>query len=148
VVNLGFSYGQVRVAGLTIGETEQAVRARLKQVLREPVVTVTWAGPLSRLQPTHLRVGTVVRIQTENAGDIQGTVTVEAGGTVPLGPRWGRVKVAGLTPEEAEQAIVKHLKGRGLAEPLVLVTFATDRGATLEERVRRLEQELSELRRR
>ncbi|MBX9584584.1 MAG: polysaccharide biosynthesis/export family protein, partial [Gemmataceae bacterium] len=81
-------------------------------------------------------------------------VIVEPSGQVPLGGWYGRVKVAGLTPEEAEAAIVEHLKkwhgGEGQwAQVVRWGQFPIDPGAPgvglLEDRVRKLEQEVAEL---
>jgi beta-lactamase regulating signal transducer with metallopeptidase domain/protein involved in polysaccharide export with SLBB domain len=52
---------------------------------------------------------------------------VEPSGTVALGPQYGRVKVAGLTFEEAEQAIKKHLAQK-VGEVEVQVTLAAPAG--------------------
>jgi polysaccharide biosynthesis/export protein len=54
---------------------------------------------------------------------IAGTYTVEPGGLVKLGAQYGAVKVGGLTVEEAEQAMTKHLLTY-LKEPVVSVTLA------------------------
>ena len=54
---------------------------------------------------------------------IDGNYTVEPGGTVPLGPAYGRVNIKGLTLEEAEAAVAKHLR-ETLQQPNVSVTLA------------------------
>lgn len=46
---------------------------------------------------------------------------VEPSGKVPLGPQYGRVAIAGLTFEEAETALTRHLAER-LQNPVVQVT--------------------------
>ena len=53
---------------------------------------------------------------------------VEAEGTVTLGPAYGRVRVAGMTIEEASAAITKKLTDVGLAKPLVSVQLARTSG--------------------
>jgi hypothetical protein len=46
---------------------------------------------------------------------------VEPSGNVPLGPSYGRVAIAGLTYEEAENALTRHLENT-LEHPIVQVT--------------------------
>jgi len=52
---------------------------------------------------------------------IQDLYRVEPSGRVPLGPHYGRVAIAGLTYEKAEQAITRHL-AEILQNPVVQVT--------------------------
>jgi hypothetical protein len=47
---------------------------------------------------------------------------VEPGGTLPLGPTYGRVKVGGLTLSEAEVAVRDHLKGQ-FNDPKIQITL-------------------------
>ena len=58
---------------------------------------------------------------------ITGTYAVEPGGTVNLGPAYGRTQVEGLTLEEAAEAIYRSLS-RVLREPQVSVTLAASSG--------------------
>ena len=58
---------------------------------------------------------------------ILGTYGVEPGGGVNLGPSYGRVLVAGLTLEEASEAITRQLR-RTLKAPQVSVTLAASSG--------------------
>jgi protein involved in polysaccharide export with SLBB domain len=58
---------------------------------------------------------------------ITGTYAVEPGGMVNLGPAYGRVKVDGLTLEEAAEGIYKQLN-RVLQSPQVSVTLAASSG--------------------
>jgi polysaccharide export outer membrane protein len=88
-VNLGPAYGTVRVAGMTIEETEEAIRRHLLRVLREPVVSVKLARA-SGTQP------------------ITGPYLVGPDGTVNL-RQYGAVHVAGQTIPEAKVALEKHL---------------------------------------
>ena len=53
---------------------------------------------------------------------IAGVFLVEPGGTVNLGPSYGRVKVSGMSIDEATAAIDKHLRGI-LREPVVSVSL-------------------------
>jgi polysaccharide export outer membrane protein len=54
---------------------------------------------------------------------IQGSFRVESGGTVALGPSYGSVPVAGLTLDEARDAIVRHLSAT-LRTPEVVISLA------------------------
>jgi RNA polymerase sigma factor (sigma-70 family) len=78
---------------------------------------------------------------------INGEFDVEASGKVALGLTYGRVKVDGLTLEEAEMAITEHLKNKSIRAPLVsVVRYSPPEGRLLELRVRQLELEVKELR--
>ena len=74
-------------------------------------------------------------------------VVIEPGGKIALGPEYGgRVKVEGLTLEEAEAAIQKHLC-QFLKSPTVTVTrYIPVPGERLERRVEALEKEVNDLR--
>ncbi len=58
---------------------------------------------------------------------ITGTYAVEPGGTLNLGPAYGRVKVSNLTLEEAAEAVYRQLN-RILKQPEVSVTLAASAG--------------------
>jgi RNA polymerase sigma factor (sigma-70 family) len=75
-----------------------------------------------------------IRIQVLNAfpdQPIADDFTVEPMGTVALGPSYGRVKVAGLTVLEAEEAIKRHLS-EIIEKPVLQVTivFKSERPRT------------------
>jgi RNA polymerase sigma factor (sigma-70 family) len=68
----------------------------------------------------------VIRIQVANAfadAPIDSAYPVESMGTVALGPTYGRVKVAGLSILEAEDALKKHLS-EIIEDPAVQVTMS------------------------
>jgi polysaccharide export outer membrane protein len=76
--------------------------------------------------PYRLRTFDVLGIQVQGAypdAPILGLFPIEIGGLVRLGPRYGSVKVSGMTAEEAEAAIRSSL-ARLLREPVVSVTLA------------------------
>ncbi len=58
---------------------------------------------------------------------ILGTYAVEPGGTINLGPAYGRVTVSGMTLDEAAEAVFKQLS-RTLRQPQVSVTLAASAG--------------------
>jgi polysaccharide export outer membrane protein len=90
-VNLGFAYGNVKVAGLTMDQTQEAIRTHLGKILRNPPVTV-------------------VLPQYRGLQMIRGEHLVRPDGTVHLGVYGtGSVYVAGMTLAQAKHAIEKHL---------------------------------------
>jgi polysaccharide export outer membrane protein len=89
VVRLGFHYGAVPVAGMTVSDAEQAIAQHLRTHLREPVVSVT-----------------LIDIATKQ--QIAGQHLVGPDGTVTLGA-YGSVQVVGMTLAEAKQQIEAYL---------------------------------------
>ena len=89
VVNLGPSYGSVKVEGLTIEEASDAITRHLRQVNVAPQVSVTLLQ-MSAQQP------------------IAGEHLVGPDGTINLGI-YGRVRVTGLSVDEAREAVETHL---------------------------------------
>ena len=71
--------------------------------------------------PYHLKTLDVISIQVSGAlpdSQIMGQYPIEPGGIVNLGVDYGAVRVAGMTVEEAEQAILEHLR-KYLSDPRV-----------------------------
>lgn len=63
--------------------------------------------------PYKLRTGDTVVVNAPNAledAPIAGPFTIQPGGLINLGPIYGAVKIAGLTPNAAETAVKEHLK--------------------------------------
>jgi polysaccharide export outer membrane protein len=124
-VNLGVPYGSVKVAGMTVDEAKEAIDTRLRETLREPIVTVT-LGEIGAKQ------------------QIAGEHLVTPDGTVNLGT-YGTVRVVGLTIEEAKAEIESHLS-EYLEDPEVAVSvfaynskvyYVVTQGAGLGDRVYR-----------
>jgi len=91
-VNLGFSYGSVRVADLTVEEARAAVETYLKQIIKPNFqVNVSLAEIRGKQQ-------------------IAGPHLVRPDGRVSLGT-YGSVRVVGLTLEQAKAVIEQHLSG-------------------------------------
>lgn len=88
-IKLGFVYGSVAVAGMTISEAEQAIAQQLRSSLREPIVSVSLA-------------------EISGTQQIAGQHLVGPDGTVTLGS-YGSVRVVGMTIAEARAAIEQHL---------------------------------------
>jgi len=99
-INLGSAYGSVQVAGLSIEEAKSAIETQLKQVLRDPIVSVNLGEIAGKQQ-------------------IAGQHLVAQDGTVTLGS-YGDVLVVGQTLEEAKSSIEQHLT-QYLQEPEVSV---------------------------
>jgi polysaccharide export outer membrane protein len=102
-VNLGFNYGTVRIAGLTLEEAQKAIEMQL--TARFPKAQV-------RVLPGQARGGQ----------QIAGEHLVRPDGTVGLGI-YGGVYVQGLTLDEAKAAIEAHL-AQYLLKPEVSVDVA------------------------
>ena len=88
-VNLGAAYGSVRVAGMTVEEVTDVVDGHLRQILKNPEVSVQLARA-SGTQP------------------ITGTYLVGPDGTINL-RQYGSVHVAGHTLREAKLKTEQHL---------------------------------------
>jgi polysaccharide biosynthesis/export protein len=89
VITFGYSYGSVRVVGMTIEEAEQAIRAHLARVLNNPQVAIA-LREFRGLQQT------------------RGEHLVRPDGTINLGI-YGCVYVAGMTISQARCVIEEHL---------------------------------------
>lgn len=99
-VDLGYSYGSVAVADMTLEEATKAIETTLRRSLKEPKVTVSLAQSRGRQQ-------------------IRGEHLVHQDGTINLGV-YGQVPVAGLTIPEAKAAIESALE-KYLVRPEVSV---------------------------
>ena len=99
-VDLGPSYGRVKVVGLTIDEAQAAIQKHLSQVLEDPQVSVSLAF-------------------SSGAQQIVGEHLVGPDGRVNLGT-YGSVYVTGLTIEEARAKIENQLS-EYLEDPKVVV---------------------------
>jgi polysaccharide export outer membrane protein len=103
-INLGFTYGLLRVAGMTLPEVEVALRNHLGRVLRNPQVVVALA-------------------QYRGIQQVRGEHLVSPDGTISLGT-YGFVYVAGLTRPQARCAIERHLSQFVLNPQISLDVFA------------------------
>ena len=101
MVNLGVSYGGVKVAGLTTREAKAAIEAHLAELLAEAQVSVSLVSIASQQQ-------------------IAGEHLVQPDGRISLGS-YGSVKVVGMTLEEAQSAVENHLSSV-LEDPVVSVS--------------------------
>ncbi|HEX6512111.1 MAG TPA: polysaccharide biosynthesis/export family protein, partial [Chloroflexota bacterium] len=98
-----------------------------------------------RLRPGDLLDIRVPKTYALPDASIKGVFQVEASGKVALGPGYGRREVKGLTLEEAEEVIQKHLS-RVLKDPVVSVTRPVPAHSELERRIQQLEMEVRTLR--
>ena len=99
-VNLGPTYGRIKVVDLTIEEAEDEIRKQLSRVLTDAEVSVSL-------------------LASAGAQQITGQHLVAMDGRVNLGT-YGSVFVAGMTIDEARAAIEKQL-GLKLEDPEVFV---------------------------
>src|SRR6185437_2193564 len=88
-VNLGFSYGMVRVAGLTLEQAAQNIQQHLRRTLNNPTVSVALA-------------------QFRGVQQTRGEHLVQMDGCISLGS-YGCVHVTGLTVSQAKCVVEKHL---------------------------------------
>jgi polysaccharide export outer membrane protein len=103
-VNLGFTYGSVPVAGLTLKEAQMTIKTQLVEAkVKDPQVRVA--------------IGQIGGFQ-----QIRGEHLVRPDGTVALG-KYGSVYVAGHTLDQAKAAIEARL-GQFLSKPEVNVDVA------------------------
>jgi polysaccharide biosynthesis/export protein len=98
ILDLGFSYGTVKVGGLYLDDATKVIKDKLSEKLRNPSVSVSLADIASKQQ-------------------IAGQHLVGPDGTVTLGT-YGSVLVVGMTIPQAKAAIEKHLS-KSLEDPEV-----------------------------
>ncbi|MCE5268555.1 MAG: polysaccharide biosynthesis/export family protein [Planctomycetaceae bacterium] len=95
-------------------------------VIEPPDVLMIDAIHVVPRAPYHLRTLDMLAIQVQGAlpdAPISGIYSIEPGGLVKLGPRYGSVKVGGLTVDQAEEAITRHLRA-SLQAPIVSAELA------------------------
>ncbi len=99
-VSLGFTYGRLQVAGMSVDEAQEAIRKHLLNYLKEPLVTASLAD-----------IGATEQVEGEHLVGPDGRVTLGA---------YGSVSVVGLTKGQTKLAIESHL-AEFLDEPEVAV---------------------------
>jgi protein involved in polysaccharide export with SLBB domain len=103
-VDLGPAYGQVKVVGLTVDEAQAEIRRALAPTIQYPEVSVSLA-------------------LSSGAQQISGEHLVGPDGRINLST-YGQVYVAGLTLDEARQAIEAHLSNYLEAPEVAVDVFA------------------------
>ncbi len=139
LVALGPPYGRAKIDGMTCDQAESAITRQLKMVLQQPKVQVSpaergepWREAVLPKLPYKIGVWDVLQVRatgTLATQPIDGYFLVESTGTLAFGPSYGRVKVQGLSLDEAEAAILDKLK-QILQKPEVQVTLARQAGQT------------------
>jgi protein involved in polysaccharide export with SLBB domain len=99
-INLGFTYGSVRIGGLTVDQAQLAIRTHLAPIIKNANVNVTL-------------------VQMRGMQNIKGEHVVRPDGTVSLG-MYGSVFVAGMTLGQVKCVIENHLAAY-LIDPQVTV---------------------------
>lgn len=97
-VNLGFSYGTVRVAGMTLEAVQEVLRRHLSRSLTNPQVSVALT-------------------QFRGMQQLRGEHLVRQDGTISLGS-YGSVYVTGMTIDQAK-ATIEHYLSQFLLEPQI-----------------------------
>jgi len=100
--------------------------------LEPPDIINVEAIHLAPKSPYRLRIFDWIMVDvigTPEADPISGPFSIEPGGDIQLGSVYGSVKVVGLSVEEAQKAITRHLTGTseqpgGLINPIVAVRLA------------------------
>ena len=92
-IDLGPLYGSVRVAGMSLDEAKTAIENHL--------------GPDQ--PPPILKDPTTNLLLSASAQPIQGSYVVQLGGMINLGMPYGMVNVSGMTIEQAQGEIERHL---------------------------------------
>jgi len=133
-LELGLRYGRVQLDGLTLEEASTVIRNQLMKKVRSPVVSVDLAGWVTKWQddpsrkaPYRIRPRHVLRIRcsgTYPKEPIDGSFFVDLEGKINLGIKYEKLKVGGLTVEEASKILEDYLlKRKRLREPKVLITI-------------------------
>jgi polysaccharide export outer membrane protein len=99
-VNLGYSYGKIRVEGMTLDQAKTAIYEYLKAKPNE-----TRPGKIKDLTPDQV---TVVLTESRGLQLIRGPHLVRPDGTIGLGT-YGSVFVDGMSIDDARAAIETHL---------------------------------------
>jgi serine/threonine protein kinase/protein involved in polysaccharide export with SLBB domain len=137
-VNLGAEYGKVKVIGLTADQAQTAILNKLRAILREPKVVLSIEAASSPTErpgtSKDRRSSAPVRIQAEGHAlriSATGALTdapidrvyhLDLDGYVNLGAEYGKIKVAGLTADEAQAAVLAELR-KVLRDPKVTLTI-------------------------
>jgi polysaccharide biosynthesis/export protein len=103
-INLGFNYGSVRVADLTIEQAQQTIRNHLSNILKNPTVNIAL-------------------LQMRTMQNVRGEHLVRPDGTVHLGV-YGSVYVAGMTLGQVKCVLEKHLSAYLVDPQLSVDVFA------------------------
>ena len=105
--------------------TEKNMVSLPPYVLEPPDILLIDALRIVPKEPFHIEPSDVLQVEVEGTKleqPIHGLYLVEPGGMLNLGPGYGKVKVGGLSLEEASAAVSKQLK-RTLSNPQVSVTL-------------------------
>jgi polysaccharide export outer membrane protein len=104
-INLGLGYGTVQVAGMSIEDAQIAVSDHLKKKLKGPFTVQVSLGQSRAMQ------------------QIQGEHLVRSDGTISMGV-YGSVYIAGMTLDQARQAIEQHLSDYVLNPEIALDVYS------------------------
>jgi protein involved in polysaccharide export with SLBB domain len=77
--------------------------------------------------PQKMQAGDQIHVTVYNEASLSGNYSIDSSGFVTI-PRAGRLRVAGLTPTELADLLVKKFRGEYLNNPKVTVALAEFRG--------------------
>jgi polysaccharide biosynthesis/export protein len=99
-INLGYNYGYLRIAGLTVDQAQAALRNHLAPILKNPTINLAL-------------------VQMRGQQNIRGEHLVRPDGTIGLG-MYGSVFVAGMTLGQVKTVVENHLSAY-LVDPQISV---------------------------
>jgi len=99
-INLGYNYGYIRIAGLTVDQAQAALRNHLAPILKNPTINLAL-------------------VQMRGQQNIRGEHLVRPDGTINLG-MYGSVFVAGMTLGQVKAVVENHLSAY-LVDPKISV---------------------------
>ena len=110
LVNLGYNYGSVMVAGMTMEGARDAIALKLLETIRDP------ASPKDRPRPPQVNIALA---QFRGMQNVKGEHLVRTDGTISLGT-YGSLYVAGMTLGQVKFKVEEHLS-QYLVNPQVAV---------------------------
>jgi hypothetical protein len=122
-----------------------SLRTLLELVFVCAVLSYVWfnRAPENVIRPDH--VLQVDALGTYIESPIRGAYLVDPDGCLNLGAAYGKVKVSGMTADEAEAAVLAQLQ-KSLSRPVVTISIAGWRDSWELGRVDALQKEIDELR--
>jgi serine/threonine protein kinase/protein involved in polysaccharide export with SLBB domain len=137
-VNLGALYGKFKVIGLSADQAQAMILRRLEEILRTPKIVLSVEGgpsPIPSIKasrdeqfisPVRIQKDAhALRISVAGAlpdARIDGLYKLDLDGYVNLGAQYGKIKVAGMTADEAQAAVLAELR-EVIREPKVTLTI-------------------------
>ena len=93
---------------------------RLSGMDDPPVISTPTVSP-------RIQAGEQISVTVYGEASLSGNYMIDAGGIVSI-PRAGKIRAAGLTPDELAEILVKKFRSEYLKDPKVTVSLAEVRG--------------------